>query len=208
VTRAASSSATDPAVPITKSALARLRGVSAAAVTIACKPAKPLATAVLPSGRVNLAHPAVRAWLGRDQTMRDAKPAKPPSSKDLKALGDFTPEDFIERYGSLQGFVDHVDARKKIAETQRVELQNAETASRLISRELVTTHVQSFVDALRRALLTETSSALIRRTYSMFAAGASIEEAQRSAVEILTAELTPLKAAAVRALREPTGGAR
>lgn len=202
---------------ITKSALAKLRGVKPSTVTKACMPGGLLQHAQLPTGRIDLEHPATKAWLGASGVSSvdgldaattvagpQASPARPPSAKDLEALGEFTPDEFIERYGSLRGFVDHVDARKKIAETERIELQNAETAGRLIPRDLVKTHVFGAIDAVTRRLLSDTSKTIVRRAQAMFASGATVEEVQRVAVEIISATLTPMKTGAARALRERT----
>jgi hypothetical protein len=198
---------------ISKKALADQKGVTRGAVTRACYPGGALELALLPGGRVDLDHAATQAWLA-GSTKDASKPARAPQlrledgSYNLDELGHFTLTEIVEQYGSVTGFIDFVEARKKIADTRRVELQNAETEGHLISRELVKTHVFGVIDAVTRRLLSDVCKNLTRRAYSMALSGAPIEEAQRVASELITATLAPMTKSAARTLRkhEPDQG--
>lgn len=58
--------------PESRAALAARRGVTRGAVTLACRPGGALAAAALPGGRVDTAHPAAIAWLGRNNAFTAA----------------------------------------------------------------------------------------------------------------------------------------
>lgn len=192
--------------PISKSALAERKGVSRGAVTKACYPGGPLEAALLAGGRIDIEHPATKAWLaagtaGAATAPKVTLPEGIPSPEDIEALGHLTLQEIVDRYGTVGAFIDHVDARKKIAETHRVELANAETEGRLIDRELVKKHVFGAIDAVNRRLLGDAVKTLIRRAYQLNAAGAPLEEAERVGREIMSGQLAQMKSGPARALR-------
>jgi hypothetical protein len=191
--------------PISKGDLARQKGVSASAISKAVLPGGPLEAAHLSTGRIDLEHPATLAWLesGPSEAVEGAAThAKAPKPDDLEALGDLTLREITESYGSLTGFVDHVEARKKIAETHRIELQNAQTEGDLISRDLVRTHVFGMIDAVQRRLLTDTVKTVASRVFQLVKAGETLEEAERVAHDLVSSTLAPLKTSAARTLRD------
>src|SRR5688572_6935798 len=189
--------------PISKADLAARKGVTRSAVTKACLPGGPLAEALLETNRIDLSHPAAEAWLASGAGSIDALGAAPtgaPKADDVAKLGELTLNEIVERHGTVQGFIDYVDALKKIAETHRLALKNAEVEGSLISRELVRTHVFGAIDAVNRRLLTDSVKTIVGRAYAMTKAGETAEEIQRVAAELMSATLAPAKTAAARAL--------
>jgi hypothetical protein len=190
---------------IAKADLARRKGVSKSAISKAVLPGGPLEAAHLPNGRIDLDHAATQAWLESDAPEQSAgvpAPAGTPKPEDIDQLGELTLNEIVERYGSLQGFLDYVDARKKIAEIHRLELQNAETEGDLISRDLVRTHVFGMIDAVFRRMLTDTVKTVAGRIFQLVKADGTLEEAEAVAQDLVSATLAPLKTSAARTLRE------
>jgi hypothetical protein len=191
--------------PISKAQLAERKGVSKSAISKACLPGGPLAEAQLETGRIDLDHPATQAWLGDAagaESGGDAPSGDAPKPDDLSKLGELTLNEIVEKYGSIVGFIDYIDARKKIAEIHRLELANAETEGELISRDLVRTHVFGLIDAVQRRLLTDTVKTLARRIYQMAQAKAAPEDAERVGADLVSAALAPLKNQTARTLRD------
>lgn len=65
-------------LPISKADAARAKGVTKGAVSLAVRPGGPLRAALLESGRIDSAHRAYRAWLGREPS--DGAPTTPTKS--------------------------------------------------------------------------------------------------------------------------------
>jgi hypothetical protein len=181
--------------PISRAKLAELRGVHRSSVTRACDAGGALFDALLPRGRVDLDHPSTQAWLAAE-----APSTTTAAALDLEALSQLRLCEIDERYASVQGLADHVDLRKRLAETLRIELQNAETRGELISRDLVRTHVIGLIDAMTRRLLTDTATTIVLRVTAMVTAGDTREEAAVVATDLISATLASLKSKAVRSL--------
>lgn len=217
--------------PISRAELARLKGVSGAAITKACK--KQLLEACLDNGRIDLDHPAVRKYLGDQgeappsapaptpeptqppsRTKRErTPPASPPRSpepaasrdssldEDGRPIEELTLREVAERFGTMTAFKDHLDALKKLVDIREKDLKNNETEGRLIERELVKTHVFGAIEAGNRRLLTDSPKTIARRLFALAKSGGTLEEAERTVREILGSTLDPVKASASRVLR-------
>ena len=195
MTRRDSSKASKPTRVISKARLAKLKGVTRSAVTKACAPGGALEDAALRGGRVDLEHPATKSWLAVGATPKAVEPI------DLDAVGDLRLREIDERYGSVTGLGDYIELRKKTAETQRIELQNAETKGQIVSRDFVRTHVIGLIDATFRRLLTDTVKTFSTRAQAMTQAGASLEEIQHVGADLMSATLASLKGSAARSAR-------
>jgi hypothetical protein len=85
-------------LPISKADAAREKGVTKGAVSLAVRPGGPLHAALLDTGRIDSAHPAYRAWLGREpadraptaspKAARSAPSAPTPPKKSSPAKAD------------------------------------------------------------------------------------------------------------------------
>lgn len=206
--------------PLTKAEFARRAGRSRSTITEACQ--GPLAPACMPRGRIDAAHPAVQRWAAdrgiNPTALVDDLAAKRPRSKpepapkgrsappdriDLDALLDLTLREITDRFSSQQGFTDWLQARKITADTRRLELANAETAGRLISRELVKTHVFGAIDGTFRRLLGDVPKTIARRLLAAAASRAPVEDVEREVRDIISRQLRDLKVTAARKLRDP-----
>lgn len=190
----------------------------------------PLAPARLAQARIDAAHPAVIAWAAERGVsaaallapiavgaVRLEEPAPATTSaQPLRAVNEMneasaptnvdglmnlTVRQVTARFGSLPGFIDWLDAAKKIADTQRVQLANDQTNGRLIPRELVRTHVFSHIEESTRRLLQDAATTIARRLYAAAKAGMPVEEAENTVREIISSHLRPLKASTARVLR-------
>ena len=208
---------------VSRSELARLAGVSPAAVTKLCRPGKPLAAGCV-GDRLDLDAECVQKWLSRTdgprklsrgaRQKRAAKRTAPRRKRrqkqaepavlldDLSAYMSLTLGQIIDRHGTLRALKDLLEARAKIAAIQERELGMAESRTELVDRNLVRLHVIGAFDAGHRRLLSDAAETLARRLYAAAMSGQSLEEGKRVAREIISAQLELAKAQAARALQD------
>ena len=178
---------------ITRARFARLAGVSRPSVTKACK--NGLKDAVV-GKRIDLTHPAARQYLA-DKGV-DATTVRPAASRiprggeggpgkseaagtdwgpgNVEDLLGLTFREIAVRYGTVPGFTDWLNARKKVADIRRLELRNAESEGRVIQRDLVRTHVFGYLDAMNRRLLRDLPPALAPQLLTLARTNASAED--------------------------------
>lgn len=142
-------------------------------------------------------------WAEGDAADPVAPPPGPPTDEpaDAEALLDLTFRVIAERHGSVEGFQDWLDARKRVGEIKRIEIQNATTSGRVVSRELVRAHLFGALDAANRRLLTDTPKTIARRLYALAKSGADLQEAEAAVRDLISSQLKPMKANAARVLR-------
>lgn len=236
--------------------LARMKGVSNAAVTIACRGAL---SAACVGDRVDLDHPAVADYMAKGKAKplankptssapkrSDSIPAKltaKPKAADRRVdnkpngkpgrkrrtsstasascpgdsapsdsapqldengfapeLEELTAREIAERYGTSRAYVDWLDAYQKQQRGRELWLKNQQTEGSLISRELVQHRVFGAIDSSHKRLLTDAAKTLAARLFALCRAGASAEEAEREARDIISKQLKPVKAAATRTI--------
>jgi hypothetical protein len=119
------------------------------------------------------------------------------SKEDLqrlrKALGPI-----IARFGTRRAFKDWLEALKSIEEIRKRRLDNEETEGRLISRELVKTHVFGAIEGSHRRLLGDMPKTVVRVVYAMAKSDEPIEVAEKRTRDIVTTVLKPVMATAER----------
>ena len=125
----------------------------------------------------------------------------PAAGLDAEELLDLTLREVTDRYGSIQGFEDAVDIRKKLAEIVKLETKNEQIDGRLISRELVRTHVVGLIDEVCRRLLRNAAATIAARIAPGIRSGDSIEETTELVRELLSAELGTVRRRSAAALR-------
>lgn len=123
------------------------------------------------------------------------------SAPDIEEILDLTLREIVDRWGSAPEFKDWLDARKKLADIREKDLKNGESEGRLISRQLVKTHVFGAIEATSRRLLIDAPKQISRRLYGMARSGASIEEAEKVTRDAIGSQLRPMKATAVRVIK-------
>lgn len=154
----------------TRADLARRRGVTKGAVTLACRRGGALFPAI--EGRfVRLSHPATAAWLADGDATTAAE------SRELLV-------------------------RKRSAEIERLETRNAKERGELIERSLVKNHLFGMVDATNRRLLGDTPKAIAKEVMPLAKSGASQEEIERRIRDHISSQLSEMKTAATRILRD------
>lgn len=195
---------------MSRSAFARLAGVTPAAITIACR------TELEPAcdgDRVDADHPIAIAYLERRNTR--VNPGPPPKAKsaprdddaptetteDIERYAALTLRELVEKFGTERKFRDWLAALKTIEDIRRTRLDNDETERRLISRELVKTHIFAAIDGSFRRLLSDAPKTIARRVFALAKSGGTVEEAERTIREIMSSQLSHLKAKASRVLR-------
>lgn len=180
--------------------------LTARAPTKSKKPAKKAPRARTPSskrGRKRAAKPTARR-----PKMAVAPPPVPPAQALPPPVSAEEPLDeaakaldlLVTKWGTARGFRDYLLSRKTIADIREKELKINEAEGRVVSRALVMTHVTGIIEGAFRQLLTDTPKTLVRTAYAMARSGTPVEEAEAKARELISAQLGPLKAHAVRVL--------
>lgn len=173
---------------ISAAELLGVSAVAAAAPAPAQSPLRPIAARVAPS--------ASTATLLSEHDV---------SPNDERLL-QMTLGDVVERYGSIQGFADHVDVVKKMHEIERIELQNSETRGELVERALVQ-KVFGALDGANRKMLLDAPRTIARRLAQDVDGGASTEAIEQGVRELLTKALDGVKLAASGAVAGAGGDA-
>jgi hypothetical protein len=182
---------------ISRAELARRRGCSRAAVTLACR--ERLAAAV--HGRqVDAAHPETRLWLAATDRAPTA-PAPRQASKALKAsrsvgraAGRAAARDLRDRNELFE-----MALRKKRAETEALEFKLLERKGQFVERELVARAVFAYLATLSARLLRDLPKTLATRVPAL----RTHEERQAAISKANSEAIARAKEAALRALREP-----
>lgn len=223
---------TGPRKLISRSDLARLGGVSPAAVTQSCRFRLAAACA---GTLVDLEHPATRAWLAdqkargrkrktRDETSRRALRAKaetakqsdvdPPREGGVPTLNgdglaeeilDLTVREVAERFGTDRRYLNWLDAYAKREQARKSRLANEETEGSLVDRNFVHQHVFAHVSALQHRLLTDAARTITARLFPLAKSGASLEQGEREVRDQISKHLKSLKARVARALKPKPG---
>lgn len=190
--------------PVAYAELARRAGRNRSQITRAAQ--GDLAAAKLPGGRLDAAHPSVVAWarargidpaalldsgVGAARQRRESPPASATAPTDdgpadASELMNLTLRQITDRYGSAQGFIDWLEARKLIADTARTESRNERDDGRLIPRELVRTVLFGYLEQLHKRLLGEAAPTVARRVRG---AGLTSEQSVALVRDTLSAEL-------------------
>jgi hypothetical protein len=108
----------------------------------------------------------------------------------------------ISRFGTRRGLKDWLDALNKLEEIRKKRLDNEETEGRLISRELVKTHVFGAIEGANRRLLGDFPKTITRLLYASANAKESIEVAEEKVRSAVTQILKPVKATATRVVED------
>jgi hypothetical protein len=227
---------------VSRADAARLKEVSGAAITKACR--KQLADALV-GDRIDLDHDAARAYFGAALERRvevgagtdgaptskpkaaarsaaaptrgragksPAAPAptrlrppkeSPPPLNTVKELDEFGSllRPLVARFGTARSFRDYLAALKELETIREKILGNDETEGRLISRELVKTHVLGAIEAGNRRLLSDAPKTIARRVFAAAKSGGTVEDAEQLVREIVGSHLNPVKTTASRLLR-------
>jgi hypothetical protein len=130
----------------------------------------------------------------------DAGGAQVGSTADLEELAGPLRE-IVERFGTDEQFRRWLDALESIEKIIGQRLKNEETQGRLISRELVRTHVLGFIERVFRQLLGDVPKNIAARLESSAKAGEPVEQMERTVHELISSQLKPLRTTAVRVLK-------
>lgn len=137
---------------------------------------------------------------------RRRSPRKPPPEQKRITLdrldeleADLAP--IVEKWGTGRDIRDQLLALKELQVIRGKRLANEETEGRLISRDLVRTHVIGVIDAGNRRLLHDAPKTIAREVYAQAAAKVDVEQAEQTVRDIIGSQLAPVKTSAARLLR-------
>jgi len=205
------------AFPLSRAELARRLRRAKSTISEHLRPGGRLHPACLPGGRVDGMHPAVQALAaecgidpaavvapGRAPAATPAPDARRAAAAEplaIESLLELKLREITERFGSVVALQDWLDARKTVSEITKLEIANAEAMGRLISRELVRTHIFGAIDSQNRRLLSDLPRTIASRLYGLAGSGAPLEEAEALVREHVSSQLKIAKETAVRILR-------
>jgi len=141
-----------------------------------------------------------------------SKPSAPKAGNGVSEPADITEllglrlGDLLERWESITGVADWLDARKRVAEIARLESRNERDAGRLLAKALVRTHVLGQIQGLHRQLLESYPTTLATRLAAAVRADESHEVHVELVRSLLGRELRTAKDRAIRALRHCRAG--
>ncbi len=196
---------------VSRSQLARMAGVSAAAVTMACN--KTLQGAVF-GRKVDIEHPDVVEWLKVDRSAGNKAPRKKKdvvpvekkrgqaafqqkkrdqslqnisdmSGMDVDMFGNMTINQILSQFGTETAFGEWVKMTKVLEEIREKRIKNAKTQGELISREYVRTHMFGLIEIVNTRLLNDAPVSLAARVSQLVRAGEddkSVEDFIRSEI--------------------------
>jgi hypothetical protein len=209
---------------VSRAEMAQRAGVSPGAITKALRKNGPLVAAAV-RDRVDVDHPDAVAYLSRKDRQRTRKRqqeataaelsdsdetsiatamaalASDAALEDIEGFNDMTVRQVVDRFGTARAFRDFLDARKRIEDVRKTELDNDEAEGRLISRELVEQHVFGAIEASHMRLLQDLPKSAAIRVNSAFKAGDPVEEIERIIRELISTQLRPVKNTVLRVMK-------
>lgn len=208
----------------TRSEFARRAGVSAAAITKACRANGQLRAACV-GDLIDIGHAAARAYLrGKGivpprAAIHAPDPAPPESADpaenyDLPEVGqnfrakypdvstclDLPLRVVVDEFGTVKKFREATTARKEIAATHAQELKNAERIGELIERAFVEQHLFGALEELARRLLSDAARTITRTNYANARSDVPLEQAEIETRNQLSAAIRRAKENAKRKL--------
>lgn len=197
-------------VIVTAAFLAKKKGVTRGAVSHAAKPGGALHSARVARGRFDQSDPGLRAWLGESDdapTSSGKRPSAAPAAptkdagKAPKAAAKPTKGDrkatFHEREDAAAADMDVKQERAR-----GLRLKNDTLEGKLISREIVDTHMFGALDALSNLLLRDTARTIARESFALCRGGSPLEEAERAIRDRIGSSIESVKAQVARLLRD------
>src|SRR5688572_5122439 len=112
---------------------------------------------------------------------------------DVSDIANWTIREVGQRFGTVTAFKDWLFALKTIEDVREKRLRNEEADGTLIPREPVKTYVFGLIDATNRRLLTDAARTLARRLFALAKSGATLEDGERTAREIIGSQLATVK---------------
>jgi hypothetical protein len=130
-------------------------------------------------------------------------PPRVPAPKEIAELEELRLHlaPLVHRFGTARNFRDWLLSLKDIEVVVEKHLSNEEAMGRLISRELVQSHVTGMLVALSRKLLTDAPKTIARRLAAHFNAGGTVEEGEVIVRVNLGSHVKPVKEKVLTTLR-------
>lgn len=106
----------------------------------------------------------------------------------------------VHRYGTRRGFEDWLDRVKTLEDIRKRRLDNDETEGRLMSDEIVKTHIIGAMEGSHRRLLGDNPKTLVRVVYAMAHSKEPIEDAEARVRSMISTVLKTAQVAAMKAV--------
>lgn len=116
---------------ISKTDLAILGKCTKSLITKNCKEGGPFYDAMQTSGRLDMDHPIIKAWLVKREIIAD------PSALTLAKYEKLTVKEIVMHYGSVDALEGFIKTRKLIVETEAKLLAVEASRDELVSREFI-----------------------------------------------------------------------
>jgi hypothetical protein len=116
-------------------------------------------------------------------------------------LKDLTLNEIVERHGTVRAYQKHLEAHVKREQALKSRISNAQKLGELIEWELIDKTVFGLIDAVFKRLLNDTPKTVSSRAYDLARSNAPLEEAEQMVRDSISSHLNPVKATAIRILR-------
>lgn len=123
------------------------------------------------------------------------------TAEDIEAYAHLPLVELVELFGDAAAFKEWLASLKLIEEVREKSLKNDETEGKLISRELVATHVFGAIESSHRRLLGDSAKTIARLVYGLAKSGAPVEKAEGEVRKVISSQLQPAKETAARVVR-------
>ena len=121
---------------------------------------------------------------------------------DADVFGRMTLEQIAREYSTWEQFDGVLDAAKTLAIIREKDDRHAQFEGSVVPRELVTAGIFGLLDRLFRRLLGPVPKTIIRRAAAELKAGATAQDAEKIAADLIGSELKAIRDQIARTLRE------
>jgi hypothetical protein len=123
-------------------------------------------------------------------------------TEEFEQYADLTLRECVDRFGTFRAMLDMANVLKKIEDTRGRRLANDETEGHLVSREAVRTHIVGAMHAAFERLLRDVPRTISQRLYPLAKSGATLEQGETLARELVGSTLQPALDQSVRMVRK------
>jgi hypothetical protein len=188
---------------ISKTEMSKRAGVGKAAVSQALK--RGLGEALY-ADRIDSNHPEAIKFIERNLKRQNIMPKidaqdLPQRESLVEKYLEWSLKEIIDVFGTDVEFLDWLKAVKSMEDVKEKRIKNAVAQGELITREFVSTHVISIIEAAFSRLLNDSPRTLTARVLEAKEAGQSREKIEKLVCDLLSVQLKGLKTRAKRALK-------
>lgn len=205
---------------VTKIEFAELCGVSPPAISQAIRNGK--LSKALKDRKIDMDHPSAVSYMrssrrvpnsnGRKGRDAEPEPGRPGPKirrvvegleglpEDIRKMADWSLRELVEMFGTDIGFVEWLNATRKLEQIHETRIKNAEKEGVLVRRDLVREGVLVPIDVAHKKLLSGGARSISRRVDAMVKSGREVEEIEDFIRERISSFIKGAKERATRTI--------